>query len=174
MIDDLTAHIDDILDVINENSDKNVKKEELEDQLKKFIDYGVPIEQAKKTFTMMGFISSVAIRVKEKVSIEEVRDSIRKKVDLKKLEVMAWDELMPELVQFIVMDDVSAYIFDLVLYLLVAFGILNTIQMSVFERIREFGVMLAIGTKPSQVRSMIMVESVFITIIGLIFGVALG
>ena len=132
------------------------------------------IEQAKKTFTMMGYISSVVIRTKSDADIQSVRDRLKSHVDLKKIEVMAWDELMPELVQFILMDDVSAYIFDVVLYLLVAFGILNTIQMSVFERTREIGVMLAIGTKPSQVRSMIIVESVFITIIGLILGVALG
>jgi ABC-type antimicrobial peptide transport system permease subunit len=95
-------------------------------------------------------------------------------VDTDRMEVMAWDELMPELVQFIVMDDVSGYIFDFILFMVVAFGVLNTIQMSVFERTREFGVMLAIGTSPSQVVSMVMVESLFISLIGVALGLALG
>ncbi|MFC1671220.1 ABC transporter permease [Spirochaetota bacterium] len=132
------------------------------------------IEQAKKTFSMMGFVNSITLRVKNFDKLNDVRDELRSKVDTKKIEVMSWEELMPELVQFIVMDDISAYIFDVVLYLLVAFGILNTIQMSVYERIREFGVMLSIGTKPSQVRSMIIVESIFITIIGIVLGIAVG
>lgn len=89
-------------------------------------------------------------------------------------EVMDWAGLMPELVQYIVMDDVGAYIFDLVLFIVVAFGILNTIQMSVFERTREFGIMLAIGTQPAQVKWMVIVESVFITIFGIISGLILG
>jgi ABC-type antimicrobial peptide transport system permease subunit len=87
---------------------------------------------------------------------------------------MGWDELMPELVQFIVMDDFSAYIFDFILFMVVAFGILNTIQMSVFERTREIGVMLAIGTRPEQVIRMVLFESTFITLLGIILGVILG
>ncbi len=81
---------------------------------------------------------------------------------------------MPVLVQFIVMDDVSAWIFDFILLMLVAFGILNTIQMSVFERTREFGIMLSIGTRPSQVRSMVLLESVFISVMGVALGTLLG
>jgi replication factor A1 len=48
-VDDLQSHIEDILDVLNEDSEKDVSKEELEKELKKFIEYGVPIEQAKQT-----------------------------------------------------------------------------------------------------------------------------
>lgn len=58
--------------------------------------------------------------------------------------------------------------------MIVAFGILNTIQMSVFERTREFGVMLAIGTRPDQVISMVLVESFFIALLGIALGLALG
>jgi ABC-type lipoprotein release transport system permease subunit len=89
-------------------------------------------------------------------------------------EVLDWAGLMPELVQYIVMDDFGAYIFDVVLFVVIAFGILNTIQMSVFERTREFGIMLAIGTKPEQVKWMIMIESVFITILGVATGLLFG
>jgi len=48
-VDDLSSHIDDILDVLSEGSEKNVNKEELKKELKKFIEYGVPIDQAKQT-----------------------------------------------------------------------------------------------------------------------------
>jgi len=47
--DNLESHIEEILDVLKENSENNVNKEDLEKELKKFIEYGVPIDQAKQT-----------------------------------------------------------------------------------------------------------------------------
>ncbi len=134
----------------------------------------MPIALANETFTMMDYIHSLIIRVKDSSDTFNVKDSISKILDKDKLEVMAWDGLMPELVQFIVMDDIGAYVFDFVLFMVVAFGILNTIQMSVYERTREFGIMLAIGTSPGRVKKMVLMESVFITIIGSALGIALG
>ena len=134
----------------------------------------MPLAQAKETFTMMGFVHSMALRLHDPSRTGEVRAALLKTVDRERIEVMGWDELMPELVQFIVMDDVSAYIFDAILFMVVAFGILNTIQMSVFERTREFGVMLSIGTSPGQVVSMVLVESFFIALLGTALGVLSG
>jgi len=48
-IDNLESHIEDILNVLSEKSDKKVTREELEEELNKFMEYGVPIEQAKQT-----------------------------------------------------------------------------------------------------------------------------
>ncbi len=48
-VDDLSAHIEDILDVLSEESEKRASKEELEKELKKFLEYGVPLIQAKQT-----------------------------------------------------------------------------------------------------------------------------
>jgi len=48
-VDDLESHIEDILDVLSEDSEKKVSREELEKDLKKFLEYGVPVDQAKQT-----------------------------------------------------------------------------------------------------------------------------
>jgi len=134
----------------------------------------MPFVQAQQTFSMMNYISSIAIRLKNSFYTERVSAQLFGIAGSDKIEIMGWDELMPELVQFIVMDDIGAYVFDFILFMVVAFGILNTIQMSVFERIRELGVMLAIGTRPAQVTLMVMVESFIISVMGVILGVALG
>jgi putative ABC transport system permease protein len=134
----------------------------------------MPLAQAKETFTMMDYIHAITIRLVDSQYMEEAKSTIQAITSPDRVEVMGWDELMPELVQFIVMDDVGAYIFDLILFMVVAFGILNTIQMSVFERTREFGVMLSIGTRPGQVVKMVLMESVFISLLGIVLGVALG
>lgn len=123
---------------------------------------------------MMGYVHTLALRLHESSQTGAVRAGLLKTVDRERVEVMGWDELMPELVQFIVMDDVGAYIFDAILFMVVAFGILNTIQMSVFERTREFGVMLSIGTNPRQIVSMVLVESVFISLLGIALGLLSG
>jgi ABC-type lipoprotein release transport system permease subunit len=145
----------------------------------------IPLVQAAETFTMMGYVHAIVIRLADVSLLETVkarlieltaRNSVVKEPDLQigMIDVMGWDELMPELVQFIVMDDISAYIFDFILFMVVAFGVSNTIQMSVFERTREFGIMLSIGTLPRQITAMVLMESALISLFGILFGVALG
>ena len=136
----------------------------------------IPFTQANRTFAMMDYIHAITVRLHSSDTTEQVVRSLQSRSagGDTQLEVMGWDRLMPVLVQFIIMDDVSAYIFDFILLMLVAFGILNTIQMSVFERTREFGIMLSIGTRPGQVTAIVLAESVFISTLGILLGIALG
>lgn len=136
----------------------------------------MPLEQAIQTFTMKEYLHSVVIRLKDVADTFYVRKMLTDRITNQEseIEIMSWNQMMPALVQFIVMDDVGAYIFDFILFMVVAFGVLNTIQMSVYERTREFGIMLSIGTRPGQVIQMVLMESVFISILGISLGVALG
>ena len=130
----------------------------------------MPIKQAADTFSMNDYINSITIRVKKIEDCYDVRDRLAKNTDKSKIDVLGWKELMPDIVQYITMDDISTYIFDFILFMIVAFAVLNTIQMTVFERIREFGVMLALGTRPGQIMSIVMIESFIISLIGVFFG----
>jgi putative ABC transport system permease protein len=134
----------------------------------------MPIAQAIETFTMMDYLSSIVIRLKNTSEMEKVRNELRGLPGTKKLEIMGWDELIPELIQAIVMDKLFGYIFFFILFLITAFGVLNTVQMSVFERTRELGIMMAIGTKPRQIVTMVLLESVFISLLGVILGIIVG
>jgi ABC-type lipoprotein release transport system permease subunit len=89
-------------------------------------------------------------------------------------EVTPWPELIPEVVQLMVLDDIGAWISLGILIVVVAFGILNTILMSVFERVREFGVLRAIGMRPRAVFSLVMTESALLALLGIAIGVALA
>ena len=138
----------------------------------------MPLSQAKETFTMMGFVHAIALRLDELSNLTETKKDIQGIALAMRnqpgLEVMGWHELMPELMQYVVMSEMATYVFVFVLYMLVAFGILNTIHMSVFERTREFGVMLSIGTRPHQITAMVLAESVYISLLGILFGIGLG
>ena len=85
-----------------------------------------------------------------------------------------WDELQPGLRQAIRADMASAWFMYSVLIVLVAFSVLNTQLMSVLERTREFGTMLALGLQPARLSRLVMLETAMMTTLGLGFGVALG
>jgi ABC-type lipoprotein release transport system permease subunit len=85
-----------------------------------------------------------------------------------------WDELQPGLRQAIQADMTSAWFMYIVLIVLVAFSVLNTQLMSVLERTREFGTMLALGLEPSRLARLVMQETALMTVVGLALGVAGG
>ncbi len=135
-----------------------------------------PLSLAEQMFSMMGFYHAITIKIED---ISQSGAVVARLTSVEgdgktETEVMGWDRLMPELVQFIVMDDISGYIFDFILFMVVAFGVLNTIQMSVFERTREFGVMMAIGTRPGQIRSLVLIETIMIALMGIVLGTVVG
>jgi ABC-type lipoprotein release transport system permease subunit len=90
------------------------------------------------------------------------------------LEMQGYAEMMPELVQLILIDDAGMYIMLLILIVVVGFGILNTILMAILERTRELGVVLALGLRPASLFRMIYVESMMLASVGLLIGLALS
>jgi len=74
------------------------------------------------------------------------------------LDAQTWKELMPMIAQMVEMGSVAAYIVSFIIYLAVGILILNAMLTAVFERIREFGVLKAIGAGPLKILSLILVE----------------
>ncbi len=90
------------------------------------------------------------------------------------VEVHTWEELLPELQQLVFLDDAGMYIMLAILVIVVAFGILNTVLMSVLERQRELGVLLALGLRPAAIFRLVFLESVLLATVGLALGLALA
>lgn len=89
-------------------------------------------------------------------------------------EVKSWGELLPLLRRMEGLIDAVIAGISLFVYLLVGLGILNTLVMSVLERTREFGVLMAVGTRPSQVVALVFAESFWIATVAVVVGGALG
>ena len=85
-------------------------------------------------------------------------------------EIEAWHEILIELVQQIQADNVGGLMTMGLLYVIVGFGIFGTILMMTKERMREFGVMIAVGMKRSKMAIMVIIESTIIGIIGVVAG----
>lgn len=89
-------------------------------------------------------------------------------------ELLTWDQALPSLKETAALDKQSNAIIFSIMGLIAAVGVMNTVLMSVMERIREFGIMLAIGMKPGGLARMVLVEGFFIGILGSLLGVALA
>ncbi len=85
-------------------------------------------------------------------------------------EVQTWQQLLPFLRAYLKLLDAFVYIWSVVVFIAMGFGIVNTTLMAVFERIREFGLMKALGMKPWWVIREVLTESFLLLIIGTIIG----
>lgn len=90
------------------------------------------------------------------------------------LTVEKWSQLAPELEMMSSSFDASMRIFIGIILLALAFGIINTMLMAVMERTRELGMLMSIGMSRMKIFSMIMLETVFLTIIGAPIGLLAG
>jgi ABC-type lipoprotein release transport system permease subunit len=90
------------------------------------------------------------------------------------LSVLNWLELAPDAGMIVKYLDFYNYIIMGFILFALAFGIINTMLMAVLERTKELGMLMAIGMNKKRVFNMIMLETVFLTLVGAIFGMALG
>jgi ABC-type lipoprotein release transport system permease subunit len=113
----------------------------------------------------------VAVTVNDQRYAERIRDKIAAAVGNPLREVLTWKQTQTELAGIITMDKSGNYITQVLIGLLIAAGILNTLLMSVLERTREFGVMMAVGMSPSTLFKLVLVESFWLALIGLAVGI---
>lgn len=88
--------------------------------------------------------------------------------------VMSWKKIAPELAMFADFGKMFGYIYVGIILFALAFGIINTMMMSVLERVKELGMLMAIGMNKKKVFRLIMLESVFLTLTGAVIGMALS
>ena len=138
----------------------------------------IPLSTFQEIFSMDHAVHEVVVIAKSLSDVPEIKAEIQATLSgLDKdgsLKTLDWQELMPGLRQAIEMDLVSGLIFYGLLIIVVAFSILNTFLMAIFERKKEFGVMMAIGTSPRRLTKVLLIESISMTLIGIVIGIILG
>ena len=138
----------------------------------------IPLAFFQQTFSMGNAVHEVVIIAKSLSDVSRIKaklvtalSKLNKGTHLKTFD---WQELMPGLRQAIEMDLVSGLIFYALLIIVVAFSILNTFLMAIFERTREFGVLMAIGTTPRRLTKVLLTESMVMTAVGIMAGILIG
>lgn len=118
--------------------------------------------------------TSIALRVDDAERQDEVLAAVRALVQQADAKVYAWQELLPEVVQMNTMFKGSLLLVMLVVFATIAVVIMNTVLMSVLERTREFGTLLAIGSPPGLIVRLVLLESVVVGAFGAALGTALA
>jgi len=138
----------------------------------------IPLAYFQEVYTMRGAAHEVVALGTSRKAIPRIKRAlsagIKTQAEKNKLVVLDWMELMPGLVQSIQMDLISGLIFYLILIIVVAFSILNTFLMVIFERTREFGVFMAMGTTPGRLTRLLLLESTTLTLLGTVIGILAG
>jgi ABC-type lipoprotein release transport system permease subunit len=134
----------------------------------------ISLRDAQEFFVYQGKVSEVAILAADSDAVPALAGAVQRAVGDRRAEVHTWRESMPELEQFILLDDAGMYVMLAILVVVVGFGILNTILMAVLERKREFGVVLALGLRPRSIFSIVYLESLMLALVGLVIGLAIA
>ncbi|MDH3303595.1 MAG: FtsX-like permease family protein [Gammaproteobacteria bacterium] len=101
--------------------------------------------------------------------VEPTYDRVRETLD-GDLKVSRWYEIDTYLGTMLKVMDGFVLIWVIVIFLALSFGLVNTLVMAVFERIREIGLMLALGMKPASILGQIIIESMMLLAVGLAIG----
>ena len=118
--------------------------------------------------TQFGVITS------EGVPHEQVAHNFQDSWGSKSLEVLTWEQAAPEMVGFIEMDDAFGMLYMIIVFIVVVFAIANTFLMAVMERVRELGLLNAIGMTPKKIGSLVFWETGLLAVLALLVGLAIA
>jgi putative ABC transport system permease protein len=133
----------------------------------------VPLKLAQELLGMEGRVTELAVAVDDLRNLERIAAELRRELG-PEYEVHTWQELQPFVRDIISRQRFVMGLISLILFVIIITGIINTMLMSVFERVREIGTMLAVGMRRRQVLAMFLVEATLLGVLGGVGGVLLG
>jgi len=120
----------------------------------------------------------IAIRLKTNsktpVVLKALRRLFQKEIRNKQIVIRSWDQIQPLLKSMIAVMDFFSYIFLFIILAALAFAIINTMLMAVMERTREIGMLMALGMNKRKIFSMIMLETIFLSVVGAVLGLLIS
>ena len=134
----------------------------------------VPLSAMQEMLGRPGQANQLAARVKDIELADEVAADIDKRLAPGNIRAISWKSIDREIISIQAFQNGILTIVLIIVFAIVALGILNTQLMSLFERVREFGVLMAIGARPRWIVRLILAESLVLGSVGALFGLALG
>jgi putative ABC transport system permease protein len=136
----------------------------------------LPMSAAQELLVMEGRVHELAITVGSLDKVAETDELLAKKAAVVEpdLAVDPWQVFARSFYVAMKADKEGMWIMLVIIVLVVAVGVLNTVLMSVLERQREYGVLKAVGTKPGQIIKMVLIEVSILAVICVILGTAVG
>ena len=133
----------------------------------------VNLDWLQNILVLPGTVHSLALSVQDPMQARPIAAKLQKMFG-NNFEVLDWSEFLPEIRDAIAISYVTDIIVMTIFYLATGLGIFNTFYMSVMERSYEFGVLMALGTRPWQIRNLVLLETFLMGLIAVTLGVGLG
>lgn len=134
----------------------------------------VTLSAAQQMLAMQDDISEVAVLLQGHADADQAAAALKTAFKSENIEVATWKDLLPLVTAVLKMYDGFIIIWFVTVFIAMGFGLVNTILMAVFERIREFGLLRSLGMKPRLVVLEVLTESFFLLVIGTLIGNLLG
>lgn len=131
----------------------------------------MPLKTAQYFFGAERMVSSVALSLESRDYLPDVLQALNTRLDTSQYTVMSWKEMLPDLVEAQKTDAAGNYVFLLVLYAIITFGIFGTILMMVKEREYEFGILISIGMKRRLLAFTVWFEVILLGLFGALLGI---
>lgn len=133
----------------------------------------VPLTSLQTFLEMHDRVTSVVARVPE-ATLEGTADAVRGALGAGEYDVLRWHDMFPVLREWVQLSDGFHYVFLGIVLLIVLGGVLNTVLVSMLERTRELGVLMALGMSTGQVGQLIALEALLLGALGTLGGAAVG
>ncbi len=117
------------------------------------------LDDARELLVLGPALHEIALLAEDKDAVAAMHDAALSELGETDLLVQSWQEINPMLVQWLGLQDLGNGILLMMVFAVAALGILNTMLMSVFERTKELGVIRALGLRPTQMVSLILLET---------------
>lgn len=132
------------------------------------------IKTSQEFLSMGSSIHEIAVVLTDHSKTKEMTGIINASLDDPLLDVDPWQVVEAQFYKAMQADLKGNRYSIIVFTIIIAVGVLNTILMVVLERTREFGVLKAIGTRPDQIFKLIVLETIFLSILSIIAGTGIG
>jgi ABC-type lipoprotein release transport system permease subunit len=126
------------------------------------------LKTARQFYSAPNRVTSVAIMIENQKYLDQTITHLKK---LNHYAIMRWDEMLPDLVQSIRLDNASGIIMLIILYIVISFGVFGTVMMMVSERYKEFGILISVGMRKWRLMIITTIESILVAFTGVIFGI---
>ncbi len=130
----------------------------------------LPLDTAQELLSAYDHVTSVLITLQNERHTNPVAASLKSALDGGELVVYTWPELMPEILELMEMDLAVPRLLTVVLYIVIGFGFFGTVLTMTMGRLKEFGVLLSIGLKRLGLASVLFLETLLFSLMGVLFG----
>jgi putative ABC transport system permease protein len=180
----LKAAVNDDVVIVSQAADGSIANDrykivgilESGDEISDRASFYLPLATAQELLVMEGRVHEIAVTVHSLYDVAPLTKHLEKEISAEEptLSVEPWQVFARSFYIAMQADKAGMWISLLIIVLVVAVGVLNTVLMSVLERRREYGVLKAVGTKPAQIIKMVLLEVNILAVLCIILGTGAG